>query len=197
MGLSKDRVKMPLGMRDIHYWPITGTVDGSKFEYGPAVNLGAAVKGYLTITTNSATISGDDITLLDAEMFAGAQLDTETTLSELAVNAMLFGHHFDEGLGEMSRADVSPKEGGISFVEPILCSDKSLVYRVTCLPRCSAIASSEKQEADTRKAGELTPKMNAVSFKVLEDGQRIWRVRKDFSLEDEAAQYIKDFFGAG
>ena len=56
--------------------------------------------------------------------------------------------------------------------------------------------SSEKQEADTRKPGELSPKMNAVSFKVMEDNLKSWRVQDDFPTFEAAAAYIKKTFGA-
>ena len=194
--LSTSKVKTPLGMRTLDFWPITSEPDKAHPVYGSSVNLGAAVKGYLTVTTNTSTIPGDDITQVEDEIFASAQLDTETTMSDLQINAQLFGHAYSENDGEDSKSTDRAIAGGVSFIEPILRKDKILIYRATCLRKATPIASSEKQEADTRKPGELSPKMNAVSFKVMEDNLKSWRVQDDFPTFEAATAYIKKTFGA-
>lgn len=196
MPLTTSKVKTPLGMRTLDFWPIKNEPDKAHPTYDASVNLGAAVKGYLTVTTNTATIPGDDITQVEDEVFSGAQLDTETTMSDLQINAQLFGHAWSEADGEDSKSSDRAISGGLSFIEPILRKDKTLIYRATCLRKATAIASSEKQEADTRKSGELNPKMNAVSFKVVEDNLHSWRVRNDFETEAAAEAFIKKTFGA-
>ena len=196
MPLTTSKVKTPLGMRTLDFWPIKNEPDKAHPTYDASVNLGAAVKGYLTVNTNTATIPGDDITQVEDEVFSGAQLDTETTMSDLQINAQLFGHAWSEADGEDSKSSDRAIPGGVSFIEPILRKDKTLIYRATCLRKATAIASSEKQEADTRKSGELNPKMNAVSFKVVEDNLHSWRVRNDFETEAAADAFIKKTFGA-
>lgn len=86
--------------------------------------------------------------------------------------------------------------GGLSFIEPILTKTKSIIYRATCLRKAQAMPSSEKQEADTKKQGELSPKNNAVSFKVMEDNLSSWRMQQDFETLPEAKAYIAGIFGA-
>lgn len=196
MSLSASKVKVPLGMRTLDFWPITDEPEKSHPVYGASVNLGAAVKGYLTVSTNMATIPGDDINQVEDEVFAGAQLDSETTMSDLQINAQLFGHTWTEEGGEESKTTDRAIDGGLSFIEPILRKDKVVIYRATCLRKGTPLASSEKQEADTRKTGELNPKMNAVSFKISEDNLHSWRVRKDFETEAAAEDFIKKTFGA-
>ena len=196
MSLTKSTVKAPLGMQTLDFWPITAETASAHPTYGAAINLGAAVKGYLSVTTATASIPGDDIVQVEDEVFTGGQLDTETTMSDLEVNAKLFGHTYAEGTGEESKSSDRSALGGISFIEPILKKDKTTIYRATCLRKVSAMPSSEKQEADTKKAGELNPKMNAVSFKVMEDNLQSWRVRNDFATKAEAETFIKTTFGA-
>ena len=196
MPLTTSKVKVPLGMQTLDFWPITQDPDSGHPKYGASINLGAAVKGYLTVTTSMASIPGDDINQVEDEVFAGAQLDSETTMSDLQVNAQLFGHTWSDTDGEESKGTDRALPGGLSFIEPILRKDKSIVYRATCLRKATALASSEKQEADTRKPGELNPKMNAVSFKVSEDATHSWRVRNDFATAEAAAAFIKKTFGA-
>lgn len=196
MPLATSKVKTPLGMQTLDFWPIKTEPENSHPTYDVAVNLGAAVKGYLTVTTASASIPGDDIVQVEDEVFTGGQFDTETTMSDLQVNATLFGHVFDEATGELSKSSDRSKPGGLSMIEPILLKDKTIIYRATCLFKASAMASSEKQEADTRKAGELNPKMNVVSFKVMEDNSQAWRLRNDFESKAAAEAFIKKTFGA-
>lgn len=196
MELTKSKVKTPLGMQTLDFWPIETEPENANPTYGESVNLGAAVKGYLSVTTATASISGDDITQIEDEVFTGGQLDTETTMSDLAVNATLFGHTYSSETGEESKGSDRSKPGGVSFIEPILLKNKATVYRATCLRKCSAMPSSEKQEADTKKAGELNPKMNVVSFKVMPDNTQSWRLRNDFATKAEAEAFIKKTFGA-
>ena len=201
MAIQKSKVKMPLGMQTLDFWPIKSEPDAGHPTYDTSVNLGAAVKGYLSITTASASIPGDDITQLEDEVFTSAQLDTETTMSELSVNAALFGHTFTEAAdgaagGEVSKGSDRAKPGGLSFIEPILLKDKAIVYRATRLFKTQAMPSSEKQEADTTKQGELSPKNNAVSFKVMEDNSGSWRQRQDFESVAAAKSFISATFSA-
>ena len=196
MALTPSKVKTPLGMQTLDFWPIKTEHESGHPTYDVSINLGAAVKGYLTVTTASASIPGDDIVQVEDEVFTGGQLDTETTMSDLEINATLFGHSYSAEAGEESKSSDRSKAGGISFIEPILKKDKTVIYRATCLRKVSAMASSEKQEADTKKPGELSPKMNAVSFKVMEDNAQSWRVRNDFETVAAAQTFIKTTFGA-
>ena len=180
MAIQKSKVKMPLGMQTLDFWPIKSEPDAGHPTYDTSVNLGAAVKGYLSITTASASIP---------------------TMSELSVNAALFGHTFTEAAdgaagGEVSKGTDRAKPGGLSFIEPILLKDKTIVYRATCLFKTQAMPSSEKQEADTKKQGELSPKNNAVSFKVMEDNSGSWRQRQDFESVAAAKSFISATFSA-
>lgn len=196
MAFGSSTVKTPHGMRKSWYFPIKEEPAGKKPVYDAKLDMGAAVKGYLTVTTASASIPGDDISQVEVEKFTGGQFDAETTMSDLEVNSKIYGHKFSEEVGEVSSSnDVSPN-GGYGFIEPILLKNKSVIYRATCLHKLSAMASSEKQEADTKKFGELSFKNNAVSYKVMEDNTGAWRTRKDLATESEAEQFIDTFFGA-
>ena len=195
MSLISSNVKTPLGMKTLDFWPIKSEEAGKHPSYDASINLGAAVKGYLTVTTASASISGDDMVQVEDEVFTSGQLDTETTMSDLEINAKLFGHTYSAEAGEESKSSDRSKPGGISFIEPVLRKDKAVIYRATCLRKVCAMPSSEKQEADTRKSGELNPKMNAVSFKIMEDNLQSWRVRNDFETVEAAITFIKTTFG--
>ena len=61
MAVKTSKVKAPLGMQTLTYYPIKTEPDSAHPTYDTGVDLGAAVKGYLTVTTASASIPGDDI----------------------------------------------------------------------------------------------------------------------------------------
>ena len=190
----KSTTKVTLGMRRSWWFPITSEPDIGKALYGAKVDTGSAVKGYLSITTASGSISGDDRTQFEVEKFVSAQLDAETTMNDLEINATLFGHTFAEESGEVSSVDDYAPSGGYAFIEPVMLKDKSVKYRATCLHKVTAIASSEKQEADTRKSGELAFKNNVVSFKVSEDNTGAWRTRKEFDTQAAAETFIEGVY---
>lgn len=196
MNVSKSKVKVPVGMLTSTFWPITAEPENAHPTYGKGIDMGAAVKGYLSVTTASASIPGDDITQVETEAFTGGQLDAETTMSDLEVNSKIYGHKYSAEDGEESTGDDVPASGGYSFIEPILTKEKVVIYRATCLRKVAAMASSEKQEADTKKNGDLNPKMNVVSFKIMQDNLRSWRLRQDFETEAAAREYINTTFGA-
>ena len=72
MAVKTSKVKTPLGMQTLTYYPIKTEPDNAHPTYDTGVDLGAAVKGYLTVTTASASIPGDDITQLEDEIFTAA-----------------------------------------------------------------------------------------------------------------------------
>lgn len=196
MSLTPSTVKVPIGMRTSWYFPITSEPANAKPVYGQKLDMGAAVKGYLSVTTYSASVPGDDVDQIDIENFAYGQLDAETTMSDLEVNAKIYGHTYTEEGGEISSADDAPPSGGYAFVQAILKKDRTVVYRATCLHKVTAIASSEKQEADTRKPGELSPKNHAVSYRIKEDNTGAWRTRKDFATLEQAHTFIEGVYKA-
>lgn len=195
MATETVKVKVPLGMRKSYFAPFapdTPEPDNAHPTYGEVLDMGAAVKGYLSITTASGNIPGDDKILFYDEKFVSAQLDVETTKSDLELNAAVFGHKYADGLETSGKDDSSPY-GGYGFIEPILMQNKKIVYRAGFFYKLTAMQSSEKTEADTRK-NDFSPKMNAVSFFVQEDNTGAWRDRKEFDTEAAADEWLKGIF---
>lgn len=196
MADNKSTLKMEYGMRYSWYFPIISEEAGQKPVYGPKIDMGAAVKAALSVTTASASIAADDITQLELEQFVSAQLDAETTLSDLEVNAKIYGHEYTEKGGEVSRSrDVSPN-GGYAFVQSMMDKNKNTFFRATCLHKVCAMPSSERQEGNTKKSGEITMNPRSVSFKVMEDATGVWRTRQDFPQISEAVTFIESLYTA-
>ena len=55
MAFVESKVKTPVGMQTLDFWPITAEPENSHPTYGEKVNLGAAVKGYVSVTTASSS----------------------------------------------------------------------------------------------------------------------------------------------
>ena len=158
--MGNKAVKTPLGMVSSYFFPFASEPVGTHPVYGDKVDMGAAVKGYLSLTTASGDITGDDAMLLYFEQFVSGQVDVETTLSDLEVNAKLYGHSYKAGR-ETAKGEDSAPNGAYAFIEPILKKDKTLVYRASFFYKVTAMLSAEKQEADTRKS-DFNPKMPAL-----------------------------------
>lgn len=188
-------VKMPIGMRKSYFGPFASEPDNAHPTYGSIMDMGAARKGYITVTTASVEIPGDDIVEVYDEKFVSAQADVETDCSDLELNASVYGHSFSSGV-EHSGADDTAPYGFYAFIEPLLRKDKSIIYRATFLYKVCAMQSSEKTEADTKQPGSLDPKVNAVSFKVMADVTGEWRARQEFATEALADAWIRGLAGA-
>lgn len=191
--MGSKTVKVPIGMRSSYFAKIKTEPENAHPTYDTAIDMGAAVKGYVSITTATSEIYGDDIALLRGENFVSAQADVETTKNDLELNAALFGHSYSESDGETSKADDVAPAGAYAFIEPIMDKSKKITYRATFLYKVQPLLNSEKTEADTKK-NDFNPKMNAVSFFVMPDNTGAWRTRKEFDTEAAAEAYITGLF---
>lgn len=189
-----NKVKVSFGMAGSWWFPITAEPANARPTYGTGVDMGAAVKGYLSLTTLQMAVPGDNTNQIDADIFQSGQLDAETTLDDLEKNALLFGHTYSEEAGELSNADDLPASGGYAFTQTLMTKERGKIHRATCFFKTTAIASSEKQEADTRKKGEFSSKNQVFSLKVTEANNGDWRLRQDFATLAEAEAFIMSTF---
>ena len=126
--MSKNvRVKEKYGLVQSLFFPIASTPAGSHPVYGPVVDLGAAVKDYLTINYSEAKAYGDDVTQLALREFVDGQLQIETLLSDLEVDAALYGSRM-EGGALYDHVDDNPNSGGHGCIQK-LKTKTGIVYR--------------------------------------------------------------------
>ena len=189
----KNKVKVPLGMQLSYFGKIASEAANSHPTYYTPLDMGHAVKGYLTVTTATGDVYGDDVDQLHFESFVSALLESETTCSDLELNAEVYGHTYANETETSNVEDQSPY-GGYGYIEPILKGDKTLIYRGTFLYKVTAMASSEKSEADTRK-NDFNPKYNAVSYFVTADETGDWRDRQEFTTAAAAEAWVLGKFG--
>lgn len=186
-------VKMPVGMLRSFWAPIATEPANALPTYGDVEEMGAARTGTLAVTTATADIYGDDINLIHFEDFVSYSLTTETTLDDIEVNAKQYGHTVVDGLVIAKAGDQAPY-GGYAFIEPILKTDKSLVYRATFLVKLSANASGEAQNAATRQ-GNAEPRPNSIAYTGYACNNGEWREQKEFATEALAVAWILGLFG--
>lgn len=191
MALKINKVKVAIGMRRSWWAPLAP--EPSEQPYGEVKDMGAARLGTLTVTTASGDVEGDDHALMHIERFVSGSFVAETTLSDLELNATVYGHTYNKG-EETSGGEDDPPLGGYGFIEPMLQQDQSVVYRATFLPRVSANQANEAQNAATRQGGSINPAYNSVTYTVYEDEKQGWRKRKDLDTLAEAESYLAGLF---
>lgn len=192
-------LRTAIGMNGLVFYP---TAAGG---YGAAVELGSAVKAYLSVETNDLTIYGDDVLELEMSSFKKGTLNTETWLDALELESALFGSSYTAVSGGDTKEaadhvdDVTP-DGAVCFIRKLLKRDaetkaKTTVYRAVVLPKCTAQRASQKEEADT-KGENLEPKTHPVDFTIQPNDDGYWRYRADFDTEAAALAYIASKVGA-
>ena len=194
MPVTKKTVHVKLGMRRSYFFPIASRPAGQHPTYSGVLDMGEAVLGHLAVTYASGDIPGDDRTVLHVENFISAQLDAETTCSELELTANIYGRKFADGV-ETSHIDDMPPDGAYGYIEPFLKADKSFVYRAVFLYLVTPMPAQEKDDSDTRR-NDFNPVMNAVSYLVTADDSGAWRDRKEFNSMTDAEAWIMDKGGA-
>lgn len=178
-------VKEKFGLVYSAFFPIAALPQTSHPVYGDAVDLGAAVKAYLTINYAEAQLYGDDVLQLDLREFTGAQLDAETLLNDLEVESQIFGSTLEAGV-LTDHKDDSAKPGGYSYIQK-LKTQLGTVYRAVFLYCVRARMTADN--ADTR--GSSIPfANNAVTYGVTPDNTGSWRARQDFGTEAEAKAFL-------
>ena len=182
MGLVKEK----FGLVYSAFFPIGALPENSHPVYGGPVDLGAAVKAYLTINYAEAQLFGDDVLQLDLREFTGAQLDAETLLNDLEVEAQVFGSTMEAGV-LTDHKDDNARAGGYGYIQK-LKTQLGTVFRACFLYYVRARMTADN--ADTR-GSSITFANNAITYGVMPDNTGAWRSRQDFSTEADAKAFLQ------
>lgn len=182
MGLVKEK----FGLVYSAFFPIGSLPENSHPVYGGPVDLGAAVKAYLTINYAEAQLYGDDVLHLDLREFTGAQLDAETLLNDLEVESQVFGSTMEAGV-LTDHKDDSAKPGGYGYIQK-LKTQLGTVFRACFLYLVRARMTADN--ADTR-GSSITFANNAITYGVMPDNTGAWRSRQDFTTEADAKAFLQ------
>ena len=187
---NKEKVKEKYGLVYSAFFPITTEPENTRPTYGEVIDMGAAVRAYLTITYATAQAYGDDRAQIDLKEFVSGQLDAETLLSDLEVDAALFGSTYSADGVLTDAINDDPKSGGYAYIQKLALRGGGTVYRAVFLHHCTPSLNADN--ADTRNAS-ITFMNNSVSFTVLADAAGSWRTRKDCETEEAAKAFIAAF----
>ena len=179
------RVKEKYGLVQSLFFPIASTPAGSHPVYGPVIDLGAAVKDYLTINYSEAKAYGDDVTQLALREFVDGQLQIDTLLRDLEGDAALYGSRL-EGGALYDHVDDSPVSGGHGCIQK-LKTKTGIVFRAIFY--YFVTPSQNADNADT-KGSSVTFMNNSITADVMADASGHWRVRADFGSQEEALGFI-------
>ena len=185
------RVKEKYGLVNSWFFPIASTPAGKHPVYGPLVDLGSAVKDYLTINYSEAKAYGDDTTQLALREFVDGQLQIETLLSDLEIDAKLYGSRL-EGGALYDHVNDNPTSGGHACIQK-LKTKTGIVYRAVFY--FYVTPSMNADNADT-KGGSVTFMNNSITADVMADASGHWRVRADFGSQSEATGFITGLVSA-
>lgn len=185
------RVKEKYGLVYSAFFPVASEPDNSHPIYGQEIDLGAAVRAYLTINYATAQAYGDDRAQLDIKEFVSAQLDAETLLSDLEVDAKLYGSSYEGGVATDNVMDTA-KPGGYAYIQK-LKTRTGTIFRAVYLYYTTPSLNADN--ADTRNAS-ITFMNNAITCSVLADNTGAWRARQDFTSEADAKAWIRGLVSA-
>lgn len=185
------RDKLKYGLLHSLFWPIVQEPDGSHPVYGPEVDLGSAVKEYLTINYSEAKAYGDDSARISVREFVDGSLETETLLSSLEVDHHLYGASFEGGSLTDNIAD-SARPGAHGYVQK-LKTRTATVYRAVFL---YYIMPSQGSDNSDTKGSSITFANNLITATVQADNTGAWRVRADFASDAEALAFLRGLVSA-
>lgn len=180
------KVKEKYGLVYSAFFPIASMPENAHPVYGPEVDMGAAVKAYLSMNFAEAQLYGDDVLQLEVREFTGGQLDAETLLNDLEIESKLFGSQYSAGVATDNKND-APNEGGYGYIQK-LKTPSGTVYRGCFLYRVGPRMSADNSDT---KNSSITFANNAVTYSVMVDNVGDWRSRQDLSSEAAAKAFIR------
>lgn len=202
--MSKE--KGQIGLEYLGYSKITAEPEAAHPTYDQTIlELGAAVKAYLSVTTAKLREYGDNALKISADYFTEGLLDVDTLLNDPEVASVVYGASFTDGeLTHLSTDE--PPAGAVFYIQDILVQTngvKTRMYRAVFLYKATASLSSFKDESDTRN-GSLAFKHGLTSFVLATDNAMAWRSVKEFAVTEgkagealaQAKAWIKTKLGA-
>lgn len=185
------RVKEKYGLVQSLFYPIASEPSGKHPVYGPKVDLGSAVKDYLTINYSEAKAYGDDVTQLALREFVDGQLQIETLLSDLEVDAALYGSRMEGGV-LYDHVDDSPNSGAHACIQK-LKTKAGIVFRAVFY---FYVTPSQNADNSDTKGSSVTFMNNSITANVMADATGHWRARADKGSQAEALAFIEGLVSA-
>lgn len=174
--------------------PFIAKLNVTTGRYSDGFQFGHAVGTSVSPQYNEANLYGDNQLQETAKEFKYADTSIETTHMPIQAAATMFGHTVDTATNEVtySTSDSANYVGyGFYVAEKV---DGVVKYVAAILPKT---LFAEAEESYTTKGENLEFKTPSVSGKAMALETGVWKVKKTFSSEDEAVNFIKEYLNIG
>ena len=190
---TTEKVKERYGLVTLKFAPITAEPDGAHPTYDAFIDLGSAVKAYVTAQKAEGSIYGDDVLQLKVSEFSGADIQTETLLSDLEIESKLMGSVYNEDGTLTDSVNDSPKPGALAWIQKLKTKTGTIFRGVFMY---FATPSLPDDQSDTKGDG-VTFSNNAINFSATADKSGSWRIRKDCPSQSDAETWLESIRTGG
>lgn len=174
-----------IGLNNFRYGLLTENPDGTA-SYAGAHKPAKAVSCSVSITSNSATLYADDVLAESDTSFQSGTVTIGLDDDDLAVQATLLGHTFEDGEIIRNSNDTAPYVGFGRIVSKIVNGVKK--YKVEFLHKVKFSEPSEENQTKGESMEFSTGTLEGVVHQ-LENGD--WSKAKTFTSKDDAIAYLE------
>ena len=174
-----------IGLNNFRYGLLTENPDGTA-SYAGAHKPAKAVSCSVSITSNSATLYADDVLAESDTSFQSGTVTIGLDDDDLAVQATLLGHTFEDGEIIRNSNDTAPYVGFGRIVSKIVNGAKK--YKVEFLHKVKFSEPSEENQTKGESMEFSTGTLEGVVHQ-LENGD--WSKAKTFTSNDDAIAYLE------
>ena len=174
-----------IGLNNFRYGLLTENPDGTA-SYGGAHKPAKAVSCSVSITSNSATLYADDVLAESDTSFQSGTVTIGLDDDDLAVQATLLGHTFEDGEIIRNSNDTAPYVGFGRIVSKMVNGVKK--YKVEFLHKVKFSEPSEENQTKGESMEFSTGTLEGVVHQ-LENGD--WSKAKTFTVKDDAIAYLE------
>lgn len=174
-----------IGLNNFRYGLLTENPDGTA-SYGGAHKPAKAVSCSVSITSNSATLYADDVLAESDTSFQSGTVTIGLDDDDLAVQATLLGHTFEDGEIIRNSNDTAPYVGFGRIVSKMVNGVKK--YKVEFLHKVKFSEPSEENQTKGESMEFSTGTLEGVVHQ-LENGD--WSKAKTFTSKDDAIAYLE------
>lgn len=176
--------------------PVTDTPKKAlpTYDYEKKVTIGKLIKADLAVTNASGELYADDGLAEKVDMFASGSLtletDDKTNEVHVAIHGATMGAGDEEGEVTDSDGDVAPR-GGLAYYKVLIREGKRF-YQAVFHPLVNAVLGNDSAST---KGSSIAFGTSSTVFNIFRCNSGAWRIRKEFTDEDEAIAWCDKKLG--
>lgn len=170
-------------------YPVAGILNEETGDYSDGMVLGKAIKESFSVSNNDVKLYGDDAIVASDQSFKEGTSTLDTTGIEDEQVAKILGHEIDSTTGEViAKSNDTAPYCGHGFYAKNYNND----YRAIFFPK---VKFSEPNIENETKGDSTSYKSPSISYTVMENKDRIWKIEKTFKTESEAKAWLNEKVG--